>query len=1658
MAYSKLQHLKDNIQAIETAFALDKEKRKATEQERDILKQYSGFGGLKCILLPTDSIDIWPVSERNLIPEVERLHNTLKENSSDERQYKGYMNSLKNSILTSFYTPNEVIDVIADTLRESGVKVNSFLDPSAGTGRFVESFGTLMNNKPEKIAFEKDILTAKILKGIYPETTVRAEGYEQSGTRYTESFDLIASNIPFGQINVFDGSFLNSKDKTKRESCKAIHNYFFIKSLDQLKDGGVLAFITSTGVMDTPANKSIREYLVKHADLVSAVRLPSNLFKNEANTEVPSDLIILQKNIGKTRLTAEERAFTNVTVQDEIATNSFYGDMSHIVLTKGGIDTDQYGKRAMVYIHDGGVEGIAKDMKAILFRDLYKNFKKERYIPGVFEEKANEPVQLDLFSSFFGTPEINVVKKEIFSGQYEGEIKDYYAEGTFIEHEGKLVKFTSFSLLDKVVTEVILSENEKKRISDYLKLRECYFALHKYESEKKLESKTLRNNLNTYFDQFVTEHGDLNSKSNVVLLAQDLHYSELSSLERWVDGQKMKADIFFAPVAFKKLENVTTEEALSASLNRLGTINLELISELTGKPIDEAIEELDGKIYFNPMLQEYEPADKFIAGNLYKKSEEIRSFLEKEPGNVQAKKSVDALIKNMPEPIPYEEIGLQLGERWISPEIYSRFASDLFSTDMRIEYSKLIDEYQISGKLSPIATEKYSVQSQRRRYHGHHILKYALLDVMPRITMKVGDITVPDAEATQLMKSKIELIKSEFQSWLNCQSADFKKDLQMQYNNMFNAFVKPKYNGTHQTFPDLDLKSLGIPDLYDSQKDAVWMLKCNGGGIADHEVGTGKTLIMCVAAYEMHRLGLASKPMIIGLKANVHAIAETFKQAYPNARILYPKDKDFTPANRVKLFREIKNNDWDAVILSHEQFGKIPQSPEIQIEILDNEIQALDESIQVMYNEGNLSKKVLKGLEVRKENLEVRLQELSLQIENRKDDSIDFKQMGIDHIFVDESHMFKNLMFSTRHERVAGLGNIKGSQRSLNMLFAIRTIQEKTGKDLGATFCSGTTISNSLTELYILFKYLRPKALEEQNINSFDAWASVYAKKTTDFEFSVTNQIIQKERFRYFVKVPELAKFYAEITDYRTAKDIGIDRPEVKEILVNIDPTPQQEDFICRLMEFAKTGKGELIDRGPLTESEQKAQMLIATNAAKKMALDMRLISQDKYSDHPNNKVSRVAEQSFEYYLKYNEQKGTQFVFSDLGTYKPDQWNVYSELKKKLVELGIPSSEIGFIQSCKTVKDREKMIAATNAGEIRILMGSTSTLGTGVNAQERCVAMHDLDVPWKPSELDQRHGRGGRKGNWVAKQFCNNQVDTFIYAVKRTLDNYKFNILSNKALFISQIKNQNLSVRSIDEGAMDENSGMNYAEYVAVLSGNTDLLEKAKLDKKITQLKSEEATFNKSIAQSKHLLKEYENDLEVKTTQVLSLRADLDKIDSLAPKNEEGIRALNLILKDRRMTSSIEAANILHHYSEKRTKGDFVKIGEYNKFNILVSTKETFSCGEYHYSNQFYVEGDSGIKYTHNNGSIAQKDPKLACLYFQNALDKIPGLIVNTENEISKLSEKISVYEDITNSKWDKQDLITELIEKVAALETKIVSGLQAEKTENIDKNELAIG
>ena len=1978
--------MRDNIEAIRLVLSLGVKGRGAqTAEEIAVLRKYAGFGGLKCILNDANELADaakWSKSDIELFAPTVELRRLIHDYSRDDKEFNRYMESLKASTLTAFYTDNRIVDAISDALKFQGVEIKSFLEPSAGQGGFIDSF--LRNDKypgAEVLAYEKDLLTGKILSALHPSILTRIEGFEKIESDFNGYFDVAASNVPFGDFAVADPAYAVSKEIGYRQAAKSLHNYFFLKGLGQVREGGLIAFITSQGVMNA-ASPFIRMELVKKANLVAALRLPNNTFSDNAGTDVGSDLIIFQKNTGKKTLSADEEFFIQSVVDRGTKVNGnkfFQAFLQNVICTDAKVGTDQYGKPAIVYHHDGGIDGIAGDLRKALDESLHLRLNLELYNSNGIKPPTPDPVtpiptptpkqeakvekkssltntplmqqyqemkkkhpdavllfRVGDFYEIFGkdavtaseilgitltrrqigidsrielagfphhaldtylpklvragkrvaiceqledpklkkTPKQKVVEtvtsnqppkaepklgnepepkqeqtptsttvpaeppkaepsKEISSAEPFGvetdgspdytdnpdprlfaynlfgelepigkprrqpkpaedapkpkpsvEVKDipvkkfrplsekelefygslnwednppingFYetmmsiahrqleemrlereaeeaakqaaANGETIQEGGTTIQRTegdfvpgqrstikaepvkvdmsprpfsediqffhhngSMVVQDGLVgflsevrkngatfNPLELKPEQAKRAMLYVTMSETYQRLYNYEAETHEPSEHLREHLNQYYDEFVEKYGNLNEKQNVKFILMDANGRDALALERGENGRFVKADIFDHPVSFA-IDEVTSVdtpmEGLSASLNKYGEVNLEYMSGLVDMDKDTLVDNLEGHIYYNPLVENYEIKDRFIAGNVVAKANDVRAWIDREEERIKnfpgydgvepyialSKDSLKALEEARPRRIEFDELDFNFGERWIPTGIYSAYMSYLFHTDVKIAYSSSMDEYSAEASRKNMTIwEEFCVRGYYRTYDGMNLLKHALHNTVPDIKKSAGkdedghDIKVPDNEAIQLANTKIDEIRNGFSEWLEAQSPEFKEKLVDLYNDKFNCFVRPQYDGSHQTFPDLNMKLLGdrygIHSIYQSQMDCIWMLKQNGGGICDHEVGTGKTLIMCIAAHEMKRLGLAHKPMIIGLKANIAEIAMTYQSAYPNARILFADEKSFKADNRVAFFNQIKNNDYDCVIMSHDQFGKIPQSPEMQQQILQAELDTVEENLEVLKHQGHdVSRGMLKGLIKRKENLTAKIATIQYQMDQNRDNVVDFKQMGIDHIFVDESHQFKNLMFNTRHDRVAGLGNSEGSQRALNLLYAIRTIQERTGKDLGATFLSGTTISNSLTELYLLFKYLRPNELERQDIRCFDAWAAIFAKKTTDFEFNVTNHIVQKERFRFFIKVPELAAFYNEITDYRTAEDVGVDRPMKNEILHNIPPTPQQEAFIEKLMKFAESGDATILGRAPLSETEEKAKMLIATDYARKMALDMRMID-PSYEDDPNNKASHCAKMIAEYYHKYDAHKGTQFVFSDLGTYKPGEWNVYSEIKRKLIEdYGIPAHEIRFIQECKTERSRKAVIEAMNSGDVRVLFGSTTMLGTGVNAQQRCVAVHHLDTPWRPSDLQQRDGRAVRAGNEIAKLYADNKVDVIIYAVEKSLDSYKFNLLHCKATFIDQLKSGALGARTIDEGAMDEKNGMNFSEYMAILSGNTDLLEKAKLEKRIAALESERKAHNKGISDSKFRLQTISHDIANNEAAIERMKADSERYQSVVQRDKDGNPVNNLTIDTCNLRDEQNMGIHLQGLAMKTdTHGQYQRIGEVYGFTISIISERVLADGKETVQNRFVVEGN--YKYKFNNGFIAMSDTHAACMNFVNALEKIPGIIEQYEERTAKLKADVPQLEAIVAKQWGKEDELKQLKSDLAALDRKITAALAPKKEE----------
>jgi len=1787
MAYNQLQKLNDNIAAICVALAWEKDKTLDATQVT-ALEKYSGFGGIKAILYPNAAKEEWiklnaTNEDLRLHFKIIELHKLLKENLS-EQQYKETIGSIKNSVLTAFYTPQVVPQTLYATLKQHGLDPKRIYEPSSGAGIFLTEAIKVFPAIQHITAVEKDILTGRVLAALgssFPAaTTVHITGFEQAPINDNEKYDLIVSNIPFGNFSVYDETFPG------KELSGKIHNYFFAKGLNKIANGGLLAYITTDGFLNNPSNQSAREYVFNKADFISLTVMPDNLMKDTGNTEAPSHLLIVQKNESKQALSAEEKDLINTIKQENefgsYDLNSYlYRHPEIIAGDEIRAGKNQYGNANQTVWQHGDINVIAEKLSATIREGIEVRFDKSQFqnaqslsisepkvvrkqltflpTPENKTEKVN--VQLGLFDStpaeninraiaYVNDLDATVVKKETariismvrttakpehesivlvtakapafkqyvyklysnveeinFSSNwqnasalthelqslshrlqeygydylYEGDkllqaafglernqpelftnLKTFYKEGTLVIHNGEVGSIGNPDNDFKQATfqPFLSGGRDTEFYKQYINIRDSYLELAAREASGDVEYTGLRNTLKESYEKFVDRYGLLNYPSNRKLITNDARFgfTILSSLERKQGEQYIQADILTQSLHPKEEQFRTDDpiEALAQSLNENGKVELGFIEAATGLSEVEIINKLVGHIYLNPQHNAWETVDQYLSGNVVEKWNIAKEQAASKSEDVQIQKSLEAIVKVQPQKIPFELLDFNLGERWIPTSYYNRFSSELFELKTSVNYFQSLDSFKVnvSGQNAKINQEYAITPKSGRTTYGYTILEHALENTTPFFTYEVKlandkTIRLPDNEAIQLAHQKIETVRNGFITWLQDLPEADKKHLETLYNNTFNCYVLREYNGEHLTFPGLEKKNLGIDNLYSSQKNAAWRIIQNRGALIDHEVGLGKTLTMIVSAQEMKRLGIVHKPMILALKANINQITETYRKAYPHARILAPGENDFTPAKRMRLFHEIKNNNWDCIILTHDQFGKIPQSPEIQRKIFQNELDNVERDLETLKDlGGEISKKMLKGLEIRKNNLQGKLKSLISDIEQKKDAGINFKELGVDHLFVDEAHKFKNLTFTTRHDRVAGIGNMEGSQKALNMLFAVRTLQEKFNADLCVTFLSGTPISNSLTEMYLLFKYLRPKEMERQHIENFDGWASVFARKTTDFEFSVTNEIIAKERFRHFIKVPELALFYNEITDYKTAKHIRLDKPKLEETLVNIKPTEEQSEFIKKLMQFARTGDATLIGRAPLTAEEDKGRMLIATNYAKKMAADMRLINSNSYSDHPDSKVSVCARKVAELYAESKEHKGTQIIFSDIGTPKIDAFNIYDAIKEKLIrDFNIPAQEITFIHDW-TDKQKPELFRKMNNGQIRILIGSTEKAGTGLNVQHRVIAMHHVDIPWKPAELEQRNGRGARQGNIIARDHYDNNVRNFIYAVEQSLDNYKFNLLKNKQTFISQMKNCELNIRTIDEGAIDEKSGMNFSEYIAILSGDTSLLEKSKLEKKVAVMESLRTAHFREVSRSKYQLENLQHE-KVNTTETLQkLSADEKVYKNNLRYDKDGTKENPIRLNGIAATDAEGVGkNLIKLYQHWKPDQE-PKIGSLYGFDLYIRQQreaiEKNGGFGYRYYNTLYAErSESGIKYTYNNGHPNTDNPKLAARYFLNAIDRVETLKEKYQKTLSELENNIPMVAALASKPFEKESDLQQIKNDLSKLEREIAIKIQ---------------
>ena len=1613
----------------------------------------------------------------NRSKDYKEVRNALSSLYSDEQTMQA-MSTIQSSTLTSFYTPVDVANAITESVlyafrRLSGRFAHTLLEPSAGTGNFLRKLPDAL--MPLQYPFEvttceKEPITNSIL-------SVLKQCLNKKNANFTfpnsyndfvklsleEKFDVIVSNIPFGQVPV------NDPEMTRRvkagelpnlytECQYRIHNYYFLKSTQLLNDGGILAFITSRGFLSADSNRQYREEMMRHGNAIAIIRLPDNLFPT---VNVGSDLIVFQRC---QHVDSDLNKLFVIGMPEESA--DFNGQLCKLPDTKLTQKKNQYGK--MVYHYGYDKSKIAKHLCLTLGNILSNapvpsgsTVEPSHDAPAPSTSPAVSPATSKPRCPISKQPRRPVSKAPVHGGS---PIEPSPAAPAAPVAKTPAPIGSAAGSPKRPVSKAPAATPQAYFSTAYSNLKAAYDILiaHWTDEQAKLMLRIYYSVLGTFNGfagrlAFTSLHQALEAYGSKLTNEQRNFIASLEVNDG--TGNYIPADVFFQDITANSNEHrtdLTPQEALAASLNMKGCVDMDYMQQRTSLDMAGIASELKDQIFLNPITMQYEEADRWLTGNVVKKAKEATEAMQQlvDGQREAAEHAVAALIAARPAVIPFEDMDVQLGARWVPNECYIDFAAYVFDcpesrkSSLELYYIPTNDTYV--GTLSNYYCNKWRYEWKVKEKQPGEMVLAAIQGKTPEFTMKDPndyDKRIPDNEANALAIKVVSEIRREWKEYVNMpEQHNLRHLLQDIYNERFNNEVRPHYDGSFQTFPDLCLRNLGINELYPSQKDAVWMIKRNRGGVCWHEVGTGKTLIMCIAAYEMKRLGLVNKPMIIGLKANIAQIADTFRKAYPNARVLFPKAEEWSKESRIDLFNSIRNNDWDCIIMTHDQFGRIPAASRTEMQLMSEELFGLSDMLNDIDDKaGWMVRRQLHGLQRRRENLQIKLSEMKLQMQRQKDEVMDFADMGIDHIFVDESHYFKNLQFTTKSMRVAGIGNPAGSQRAWKLLTAIRDIQYRKGADVCSTFMSGTIVSNSLTELYVIFKYLRPRALAERDIHSFDAWAAVFTEITNDFELNVVGQVHAKERFAAYINLPELGQFFRQITDYRTSTMCGIDAPKMQQHFECAPPTPQQQVMLQRLVRFVDQGNWNVLGiKRDEPANLDKALMLIATDLARKTSLDPRMLDDCKtFTDEPTNKLHRCAANIFRIYEETKPQLGTQFVFTDISTVNDDCWNMQRALRDTLVmEYGIPSMQIAFINDATTDNKRLQLFKDANDGKVRIIIGSTQKLGTGVNAQQRAVAVHHLDIPWRPSDLEQRNGRALRQGNFVAKQYRDNKVDVFIYATERTLDSYKFNLLKNKQTFIDQLNNGTLGIRRIDDSILqDGDKAVSYAEFLSLISGNEDLLTKSKLDAKIMQLEKERSQFNRQRNQTVETIHRYEAENKAAISWIKNAKADILAAASITADTLPVLEGL--ACKDFK-----EAGRSITELANKHVGNGYKEFGTIGMFKLAVFRPQAEGT-QFMPRAQFYVVGPSGQYYScyqqgsTRSGNLIQGTLEQTAHYPHTTISDIHNLLDKKQEELNERLNEMPSLQDFVEKKWDgdaelanlyqQRDEVTQRIAKQAA-------------------------
>ena len=1540
------QKFRANMEAVKLLHELELENRLATPQEQEILSRYVGWGGLS---------QAFEEGNNQWAGEFTELYSELS-----PEEYR----AARASTLNAFYTSPVVIHAMYEALSNMGLESGNVLEPSCGVGNFMGLVPKSMEDL-KMYGVELDSISGRIAKQLYQKNNISVQGFETA--QYPDSFfDCVIGNVPFGSYKVADRKY-------DRHNFM-IHDYFIAKSLDLVRPGGVVAVVTSSGTLDKQ-NPAVRQYIANRADLLGAIRLPDNAFRKNAGTDVVSDILFLQK---RDCASLEQPEWVQLdTTPEGYRMNAYFVRHPEMVLGELSVESTQYGKQEVTVKPIEGME-LAVQLKEAI-----------SHIQGEITENTLD--DFELTETDRSIPADPAVRNFSFTN-VDGKV--YYRENS---------KMNPVEL-PALTAERVLGMIELRNVTQ--ELIQCQM-----EDGSDEEIALLQKKLNQQYDRFSSRYGLISSTANRRAFSQDSSYCLLASLE-YLDEEgklKRKADIF-SKRTIRRAEPVTSvdtaSEALAVSIGERAKVDLPFMAELSGKTEEQITEELAGAIFRNPLTDKWETSDEYLSGNVREKLGIAERFAENHPeyeGNVQYLKKVQ------PKDLDASEIEVRLGATWVDTEYITQFMGETFHTPgyylgskIDVRYAAVNGQWNITGKNmdnrgNALVQSTYGTQ----RANAYRLLEDALnlrdTKIYDTIEDADGDHRVLNKKETMLAQQKQEMIKEAFKEWI-FRDIDRREALCKKYNELFNSSRPREYDGSHIQFTGMTPEITLMPH----QKNAVAHILYGNNTLLAHCVGAGKTFQMIAAGMESRRLGLSQKNLYVVPNHLTEQWGSDFLRLYPGANVLVATKKDFEPANRKKFCSRIATGDYDAIIIGHSQFERIPLSVERQAAAIEKQIRDITMAIEDAEGQEG-TRYTVKQMEKTRKSLQTRLDKLNDQ--TRKDDVVTFEQLGVDRLFVDESHNYKNLFLYTKMRNIAGIAQTD-AQKSSDMFMKCQYLDELTGGK-GVTFATGTPVSNSMVELYTIMRYLQYDTIQKMGLGHFDSWAAAFGETVTAIELSPEGTGYRaKTRFARFFNLPELISLFKESADIQTADMLNLPVPEAEYINEVLKPSEIQQDMVSAFADRAEAVRSGLVE--PTVDN-----MLKITNDGRKCALDQRLLN-DMLPDEADSKVNRCAKNAYDIWEETAEKKSTQLIFCDLSTPKNDgTFNVYDDIREKLVEKGIPREEIAFIHEAGTEAKKAELFAKVRAGQVRILLGSTPKLGAGTNIQDRLIALHHLDCPWKPSDLEQQEGRILRQGNQ------NEKVKIFRYVTENTFDAYMWQILENKQKFISQIMTSKSPVRACEDV---DDAALSYAEIKALATGNPYIREKMDLDIQVSKLKLMKANHT---SQKYHLetdiAKNYPVQIAAQKEQIAGLRADREAVKPILEEKEKD--NFSMMIGGKTYTDRKEAGTaILAACAGLKAVKSNGQIGEFHGFSLNASYDSFYQTYKLTIKRQCSYQIEIGKDVLGNLQRIS------------NALTGIEKRLTEAEQKMENLLSQLATAQEEVEKPFPKEAELTEKMERLAEL------------------------